>query len=652
MSARIVAPSAMLAAPANAQSIFSWFTSAPKKQDDTLFEQQNSASLIDKPKDATELHKVAFGEVVYHYFQEDYEQVLLLIEVGNTKHGFSALSQDNTDRLHLIEGAAQLKLGMYSASQAKFARLLSQTTSPYVQANTWFFMAKAGFDNKQAYLSEQAYKAIEKGQLREELTNDQWYELLYLSAYTRMQAQQNWQVLAEQIPTENIYSAYLLANHGTIVFNQSDYEQANAVFIQAKQALMTSQKGAQETQNIDEQDALFDRINVSLGQSLLQQGDLPNAIAVLQNIGDSGAESEQALLAFGWANAKENRWQKAVAAWQHLQENSVGLFSLQASYGIAYAFSQQDKLGQAFFALQSTASQIDTTIQALNDFAAITQQSDFFSTYNERWPIALSDLKLGFLAPTQTFDAKYLLSMRRQSQQIIANIQDKQARVVQLNSMLVERESSFDRRLHDMSLYTAKATIEQTQQSITNINNLLTQANTFEQQLALSKKMSDTTITGHTNRLNRAQLRHKRLANDTSRKRPIKSSYAERLARIEGILKWQLMDNYVAQRWDHQKLLAQAQAALHLAEAQYDNLQIIAQDQQMFSKQYGQFNALEGELSAQLNAATKVYSSATLALSNELLSIIDTRKAQLTQQAINTRLAMLRIQDLQQDEDK
>jgi len=297
------------------QSIFSWFSKDDDKQlDDLLKEEDKPALLVSQaPK-----HNAAFGMLVYHYFQHDYQQVLQLIAVGQAKHGFSELSKENTDRLNLMQGAAQLQLGMYKLSQAKFATLLSQTTSDYVQANTWFFMAKAGFENKQAYLSERALDAIVQGDLREILSNEQWYELLYLTAYTRMQANRDWQSLLEQIPTENIYTAYLLANQATLLFNKTQYSEANEAFTSAKRALTAyknrsgfisrvatsvfdsvlwaitpwrwfddnataeqSNKERQEAQSIEEQDALFDRINIGLGQSLLQQGDLGNAIAVI-----------------------------------------------------------------------------------------------------------------------------------------------------------------------------------------------------------------------------------------------------------------------------------------------------------------------------------------------------------------------------------
>ncbi len=670
--------------PSQAQSIFSWFSSNDNvnKPQDLLSKDslQTAAEIDETPKQVA-----AFGELVYQYFQEDYQQVLLLIEVGSTQHGFSLLSKDDTDRLRLMQGAAQLHLGLYQQSQANFSQLLSETTSPYVQANTWFFMAKAGFQNKQTDIVETAYLALQKNALREHLAVSQYNELLYLSAYVRMQVGQQWQTLHNSIPNESIYKAYLLANYATILYNQANYAQATEFFIQAKQALLAvqnrkrvarsftnsvfesitwfirpwrwfdnnaiSEQSVNERQakyNIEEQDALFDRINIGLGQSLLQQNDLENAIAVIQNIADGGADSQQALLTYGWANAKQNRWQTAMSAWQYLQQNSVGLYALQASYGLAYAFAQQDNLGQAFYALQSTAKQIDDNLLALNVFAKSVQQDNFFNLYHNQWPDDLSDLKLGFFAPTQDFDATFLLSMRQQALAILKDINTKQSRVAQLDTMLQEREQTHRGRSANMTLRTAQVTLQRAQQYIDDTHKLISQADTFDEQLALSKKMSTADTSEHFTRLSSAQTRHARLVADSTSARPLKASYAKRLALIEGILTWQLMDDFVVRKWQHEKLLIDAQTALTAAQNQYAHLQSSAQKQDPYLSQRTEFTLLNDAFVQQTQAAKNVYDNATNALTSQLLHLINTRKIQLQEQGVNTRLSMLRIQDLQQ----
>ncbi|MDT0595026.1 hypothetical protein [Glaciecola petra] len=628
-------------------------------------------------------HKAEFGELVYLYFQKDYQQVLQLTEVGLKQHGFTGIDKADTDRLNLMQGASQLQLGLYAKSQEKFASLLSQTTSDYVQAKTWFFMAKAGFNNKQTYLSEQAYAAIAKDDLRDYLSNEQWFELLYLTAHTRMQNQQDWQSLFDKIPKQSIFAAYLLANHATMLFNQGAYEESSNTFMRAKQALIAHQNSGfyivevatdvydsitwaitpwrwfdenaiaqqatlerEEQQLRTEQDALFDRINIGLGQSLLQQADLGNAIAVIRNIASEGAEADQALLAYGWANARENRWQEAMSAWQYMQENTLGLSSLQASYGLAYAYGQQDNLGRAFFALQTTTEQIDNTTNALEIFSSEVNEATFFDQYNERWPAELADLKLDFFALSGDFDAKYLLDVRQQSIEILKDIEDKKLRLKQLEQMLDERTQSFQARQQELSLDQAQAQLDQAQQNIDALHALLAVSDDFESQLMLSKRMASNDSRAHIERLDNAIARHTRLKTDPAQKRPVRPRYQTRLDRLEGILIWQLMDNIVAQKWEHQKLLKEAENAMEIAKAQYQNLQAKSQAQDAFSAERQQFKDMNEALNLQSQYATDLYTNTTKRLSSNLLALIEERQSQLQQQVVNTRLAMLRIQDL------
>lgn len=641
---------------------------------------------------AAQLQNAAFGEIVYHYFQENYQQVLKLIAVGKAQHGFVRLKQANTDRLKLMQGASQMQLGLYQSSQDIFAALLAQKTSDYVQANTWFFMAKAGFENKQAYLSEQAYTAIVNQQLKDELTQQQWHELLYLSAYTRMQLGQDWQSLYAEFPTNSIYKAYLLANDATNMFNNAEYETAIDTFLEAKQALSdfknstallgkliqgmydsvksitypfssfkesfdsnsaTQQSLELRTQQklINEQDALFDRINMGLGQSLLQTGELGHAMAVLQSVAQTSAEAEQAMLSYAWANARENRWQAAMAAWRYLQQNSIGAFALQANYGLAYAYNQQDQLGRAFYALQNTAQQIDNSLFDLNAFLLQITDPDFFSQFDKIWPESLKDLKLLFLETQADFDARHVLSMREQAKAALGEIVRKKQTIKQLTLLLQERETAHQARLQNMDLLAMQQSIDQAEVTLNMIKAKIENANSFEQELALGKQMAGADTSAQLARLQNAKSRHKRLANDGERKRPLKPSYAERLARIEGILIWQMMDSFVADKWQHQALLRPAQAALDAAKMQLSSLNALSQEQATFKQQRERISLLNQAMNEQTNAARLVYDNATSTLQQALQEIINTRISLLEQQGVNTRLAMLRIQDLRQGEE-
>ncbi len=618
--------------------------------------------------------QASFHEVVFHYFNKDFNTALTLIEVGLSEHGFEQLTEDNFDRLTLMKGACLLQLGLYRQSQLVLAGLLEKGTSEYVQGQTWFFIAKAGFENKQAQLTNTAYDAIIEADLTDVLFDNQWHELLYLAAHTNMQKDGEWKGFLNQLPETSIYRAYLWANKGSILFNASQYEQANLAFTQSKQHLLNvaqtvekrvsqgffqflpssmwfqdQRESAENQQKAKEINALFDHINHQLAKSLVQHGDLPNAIAVLQTIGKESGESNQALLSYGWANAREKRWQVAETVWQYLADNNAGLISLQANYGLAYAFSQQDQLGQAFYALQRTSEEIDASIDLINEFSQMVEKPDFFDTYDIQWPDYLLEVKLEFLAANSEFDAPYLLDNRSDAKQLLRDISQKQTTLKSLKILLTERQATYQKRLQDLSLAATKASLESTLSKLNALEQRLLQASGYQDELSLAMEMAGQEQKGHLKRLKSANQRHFRLSNDTTRKRPLKASYAKRLERLTGIIEWQLMNDFVATKWQHQKHLISAQQAYEVANERFINLETFTTELNPLDKDQQTFQQLEQELKRQSQIAQNLYEKANSSLQRSLLSLLESHKKQLQEQSINTKLAMLRIQDLRQE---
>ena len=372
-----------------------------------------------------------FEHVLFEYFQKRYEQTLTIIEVGDAKHQFSSLSEQDQDRLRMMQGASLLNVGLRTQGQALLLALLERTSSEYVQANTWFWLGRSAFDNKQFALSEQAYQAIQTKELASYLAFEQMQELAYQNTFIAMQSNANWQSNFNTLSTRTIYPAYILANDASMLFNAAEYELSANRFIEAKQALLSFEEnraawlnkvgknrsslfsfdwkrpftwfttdqnaqaqGAIEAEQASTQrqeiNALYDRLNLGLSYALLQQQAREEAFEVIKTVSAAGGESEQALLTFGWTLAQQNRWQNAIDVWQYLHNQSTGLYALQASYALAYAHQQNGDYSQAFFALDDTTTQISSTIDSLNAFTTRVNHADFFDflmsseTHNQR----------------------------------------------------------------------------------------------------------------------------------------------------------------------------------------------------------------------------------------------------------------------------
>nr|WP_136250737.1 hypothetical protein [Ningiella ruwaisensis] len=728
----------------------------PKNAPDISNDVVTDKSAQDAPElttQYTQAKQIAdYQHVLYAYFQQQYDEVLMLIARGDKRHGFMQLSIDDSDRLRLMQGAAQLNLGLYKSSQTLFLGLLSRTSSPYVQANTWYWLAKAGFDNQQFYLAQRAFAAIEQDELASYISDAQMQELIYLNTYILMMQNKDFASMLSRLDEAEIYPAYVYANLGTLAFNQAldravsqsssqvsaqvsaqvsskeHLAQAVDFFVKAKQALLTHQRiqnawytkaatagkrliqfdwfsldiikpwtwfssdenshaqgklaEAQSRALIDEQNALFDRINLGLAYTLLQQQDDENALAVINTVSSEGGEAGQALLSAGWALAKQNRWLQAIKVWEHLQSQSKGLYSLQASYGVAYALGQQGKLGEAFYALDDTSRQITTNLAELSAFSMAVEQNDFFDAYQKNdalfsdWPEPLLDIKRLFFANHPDIDTRYLLEMRASAKQMLNNLADKEKKIATLAQMLDVRKARFAQRQASLDLQKAQASIASAKEQLLQIQTQLERAfvdtlidedeaskgansqarlNNGAALSELDKRMASPEYLAHLTRLEQAQARLSRLLNEQSRnpeqKRPIKPSYAERLARIQGIIYFEMSKDKIAQTWAHKQQLKDAKQAVENAQLQLDALLRRQQDANLFTSQQMRLDALNTRLMSQRDAALVLYNKADKALRTHLLDIVDTRMAQLAEQEVNTRLAKLRLQDLVADSD-
>lgn len=707
----------------------------------------NTAESVITNQSAQAKQQADFKHILFEYFQTQYDNTLMLIEVADASHQFALLSQDDQDRLRLMQGAARLNVGLYKDAQTLLLQLLSKTTSEYVQANTWFWVAKAGFANRQYDLSERAYEAMQEDDLVEFIDDAQWQELLYLTAFSRMQQEQDWQNIYTQLDESTIYKAYLQANLASSQFNAGEFALAQESFITAKQALLTyerikqswlrragksarealnfawlnpfnwflidpnaqsqaKQEAEQENAQRQEIDALFDRINLGLAYALLQQQDDANALEVINTVSKQGGESEQALLTLGWTLAQQNRWQNALSVWQYLHEQSTGIYALQASYGMAYAYQQQGNFTQAFYALDDTTTQILGTIEALQRFSDQIKKEDFFDTLapledsetqnanvdpqasspsqtspkepkrvesiselavalglepdpeeanselgkvssieNEEnaWPVALLDLKRMFMSTQPNFDAAYLLGVRREAKQMLAQLEQKSQQLATLEQMLAIRKQRFAERQQALSLSQIKQALEQANTQIKGLN---TQLSDREQQQNLQLAMASAEQMQHITRINNAQQRLTRLQNDNTRSRPLNPKLEERLARIQGILQWQLDNDFVAKRWQHTRMLQQAQQAVDEATISYQRLLLRQTDSQQFASQQLSIEALAVNIAQQEAQARAIYAKANAQLQDNLLMLVEQRVAQLNTQQVNTRLAKLRLQDL------
>ncbi|MFT5276716.1 MAG: hypothetical protein ACI97K_002295 [Glaciecola sp.] len=645
---------------------------------------------------AQKRQNVAFGQVLYSYFQGAPDKTLLQDALTRLNELTAQTPYDieNKDRLDLMKGAVSLQLGMTQQAESIFNRLLSQSADPYIQANTWFWLAKSSFGQKRWGVSERAYNSIIENDIEDELSEEHFEELIYQVSHERMNTGGDWETLAEELRSDSIYNTYLIANKAVMAHNQQDYDTANDAFIAAKLLLNDTPvensiqdksdslswwswfnwfgnglSETQENQAFKERNALFDRLNYGLGVSLLEQKDYANALLALKLIGRDSLQAEQALLTYGWTLAKENRWPLAMAAWQYLRDNSQGIYALQASHGLAYGYEQQGALAEAFSSLRDSSRQLDLAMGSLSEFDVKVQQADFFdgihgsetiksgdSLGNARvsnWPIEHRDLQILLLSGDGEIDSAYLLSVRRQAKQLLNTLEANLSQIDGMYRLLEERELAFFRRSESLSLTDAQTILKTTELRIAQIESVLGSDATGGSKAAIAENeksalllLANKTQVAAIKRLEKAEQRIARVNNE--RERQLSKKYAQRVARLKGVLAWELSIAYPDTRWQHQKQLNRLNKAFTEANNQYTRLQKLQSDTSSIEQQRIRVDVMAASAQQDFTRTKALVDSLTLRLTDFIRENMALRMQELSDQQVATRLAIIRLQDLAQ----
>jgi tetrahydromethanopterin S-methyltransferase subunit G len=609
---------------------------------------------------------LAFGQVVYSYFQGAPDQTLLqgALTRLNELRAQTPYGPDNQDRLDLMKGAVSLQLGMTQQAEGIFNRLLAQSGDPYIQANTWFWLAKSSFAQKRMGVSERAYSAMIEHDLEDELSQDHWEELVYQVSHERMSMGADWETLAGKLNSDSIYQTYLIANQAVIQHNKQDYDAANEAFISAKLLLNAtpvenSIQGEnnssswwswfnwfgnglteiQEDRAFQERNALFDRLNYGLGVTLLEQKDYANALIALKLIGRESLHAEQAMLTYGWTLAQENRWPLAMAAWQYLRDNSQGIYALQASHGLAYGYEQQGALAEAFHALRDSSRQLDAAMTSLSTFGEQVQQAAFFDTVaNGNWPLEHRDLQILLLSGNGDIDSAYLLGVRGQAKQLLNTLDGNLAQIDGMYRLLDEREHAFERRSEALSLTDAQEILDRTQLRIEAVETTLNSDQISAKLLATNEQVLAL------ERLDKGEERIQRI--NSERESNLSQKYGQRVARLKGVLAWELSEAYPATRWQHQKQLNQLKVAYADANNQYTQLKQLQNNTSSIDEQRSRVDVMALSAAADYTRTEALVDSLTQRLTEFLQANMNLRMQALADQQVATRLAIIRLQDL------
>lgn len=275
--------------------------------------------------DGTVVQDLAYGEVLFEFFKEDYFAALTRLLAAQQRgelvhHGAEG---------ELMLGGLYLSYGQHRLAGEIFERVLAQSVDPALHDRAWYFLAKIW--HQRGYLSEaEAALARIVGELPEELEP----ERRMLTAQVLMDQGR----FAEALTTleswrrpSDAWVGYAKYNIGVSLVRLGQIEAG---------AKVLDEVGQLEPEN-PQLGALRDKANVALGYAWLQAARPVEAKPSLQRVSLTGPFSNKALLGVGWSDAEGADYRAALAPWMALRERSMLDSAVQESLlAVPYAFAQ------------------------------------------------------------------------------------------------------------------------------------------------------------------------------------------------------------------------------------------------------------------------------------------------------------------------
>ncbi|MEM9333940.1 MAG: tetratricopeptide repeat protein [Pseudomonadota bacterium] len=326
----------------------------------------------DKDRDPIVVQDAHYGEVLFHFYQDDYFPAIVKLLAAQNR----AQVGNHIDDAELLLGGMFLSYGHHLEAAEIFERLLADNVDEDIRNRTWFFLAKIW--SQRGYL-EESKKALDKID-NKALPKNLQREANMLHAQLLIDSGDYGGAVAmlDDWKGRTEWASYARFNLGVALVRNGQLDQAKSIL---------DDLGDMNPFN-EELTSLRDKANLALGYALLQAKQSDAAKAPLQRVRLEGPFSNKALLGVGWADAEQERFDRALVPWMELRSRDLLDPAVQESMlAIPYALAQLDSVSQAadhylnaIEAFYEESNRIDTTIGHL-------ESGDFFDDFVQNDPL-------------------------------------------------------------------------------------------------------------------------------------------------------------------------------------------------------------------------------------------------------------------------
>lgn len=292
-----------------------------------------------------------YGDVLFHFFQDDYFAALVRLEVSRDLQRI----EHHSAEAELLSGGLYLSLGLHVEASRIFSGLLDGPVPPSVSDRAHFYLARIGY---QRGYHDEAWRSLER--IRGTLPGQLESERRLLAANVLM-AQGRFAEAAGalQAAPQDDWAPYARFNLGVALVRSGAAAEGRRMLEAAGTAPART----------EEERSLRDRANLALGFAHLQDKAGEPAVAALSRVRLDGPFTNRALLGLGWAESDVQRPERALIPWLELREGRLLDSAVQESFlAVPYAYAQLASNGQA-------AQQYRLAVEAYADETVLVDQS-------------------------------------------------------------------------------------------------------------------------------------------------------------------------------------------------------------------------------------------------------------------------------------
>ena len=587
-------------------------------------------SIAGKPK-GTVIRDLPYGEVLFHYFQQDeftaLTRLLVARQMGQVTH--------HAAESELLLGGLYLAYGQHQLAGEIFDRLLIEIDDPAVRSRVWFYLGKVRYQRGWFVEAERAFRSVD-GELPEYLDAEH-HMLLAQSLMGQGRFSEAAEVLhAWDGPAD--WMAYARYNLGVALVRLERIGDG---------AKLLARVGELATDD-PELMALRDQANLALGYAYLQSGRGGPAKAVLAKVRLHGPFSSKALLGSGWADALHEDYRSALNPWLELQGRDLLDSAVQESLlAVPFAFSQLNAEGSAAEYYLSALNHYDEEIVRLNGaieragngrlIPALLEQE---KTTIGRWHWQLESLP-------ETEDARYLyhLVADNRFQDGLRNYRDLMALRLHLTQWRQKLDAFHDMVETGALAYAQRLPVVDKSLAQIDLAQMRARRDTLAAEVGRIESTRDAVALADDHQ---AMLwRELETMQSSSAWNSPRAAAARSKHRIlSGVLRWDLERDYKYRLWQQQRSLAELDAALAEAEDRFDRVEVARRTQPQrldeFARRIDNLSPRIDALQEKINNELAMQSLQLQALAADELQI---QKERLTTYRLQARFALATIYD-------